>query len=162
MGVDFISCVKRNGGLKLVEPNQNLAQVYLRKSRSALNMLNSALEKHENEWVLDTSYYARYFAVYALFMQAGLKSEIHDCTILGFKRLFSGLIDPALHLELEESREMRVKAIYYDESFGNEAIIKMAKNAPRFCLRMEQVLRGLTDAQIDALRGKFRANSQLA
>jgi len=40
-----------------VNPSDNLSEVYKQKSRSALNMLNSALEKQENDWILDTSYY---------------------------------------------------------------------------------------------------------
>ena len=66
---DSSFCFKKAGGLKLVSPNERLVEVYKKKSRSALNMLESAKEKQEDEWILDTSYYAKYFIVYALFMK---------------------------------------------------------------------------------------------
>jgi len=90
---NFAFCFKKASGLKLISPNDNLVEVYKRKSRSALNMLNSAIEKDEDEWILDTSYYAKYFMAYALFMKAGIKSEIHDCTIFALKSIFGEFRD---------------------------------------------------------------------
>jgi uncharacterized protein (UPF0332 family) len=39
------------------------------------------MQINETEWTATTAYYARYFALYALLMKIGAKSEIHDCTI---------------------------------------------------------------------------------
>src|SRR3989344_4758259 len=88
---DYSFCFKKAGGLKLVTPNERLVEVYKKKSRSALNMLESAKEKQEDEWILDTFYYAKYFIVYALFMKVGIKSEIHVCTIFALKSIFKEL-----------------------------------------------------------------------
>ena len=46
---DCLFCFKKSGGLRLINPNEKLAEVYKKKSRSALNMLESAKEKQENE-----------------------------------------------------------------------------------------------------------------
>ena len=46
---DFSFCFIKAGGLKLDNPNENLVEVHKRKSRSALNMLNSAKEKQEGD-----------------------------------------------------------------------------------------------------------------
>jgi len=56
---DYSFCFKKSGGLRLVDSNERLVEIYKRKSRSALNMLESAKEKREDEWILDTSYYAK-------------------------------------------------------------------------------------------------------
>src|SRR3989344_1004924 len=111
---DYSFCFKKAGGLKLINPN----------------------EKQENEWILDTSYYAKYFIVYALFMKIGIKSEIHDCTIFALNSLFveEGIIDRDIFEELEKSKNLRVGALYYDKDFGREEILKRAKTAPEFCL----------------------------
>jgi hypothetical protein len=69
---DYSFCFKKAAGLKLVVPSNNLVEVYKRKSLSALNMLKSAIEKQEDEWILETSYYARYFMIYSLFMKVGI------------------------------------------------------------------------------------------
>jgi len=126
---DYSFCFKKAGGLKHIIPNERLVEVYKKKSRSALNMLESAKEKQEDEWILDTSYYAKYFMVYALFMKVGIKSEIHDCTIFALNSLFveEEIVDKDIHEELEKSKDLRVEALYYDKDFGREEILKRAK-----------------------------------
>mgnify|MGYP001578872885 CR=1 FL=1 len=154
---DFAFCFKKMGGLKLISPNENLVNVYKRKSKSALNMLNAAKEKQENDWILDTSYYARYFIVYSLFMKTGIKSEIHDCTIFALKSLFVdlGIINEDIYEELLKSKELRVGSLYYDKDFGREEILKRAKTAPDFCLKMEAVIDNLSKEDITKVRKKF-------
>ncbi len=81
-------CWKQKRGIKLEQPNDNLCTVYIKKAKSSLNMLESATEKDEIDWIFTTAYYARYFAFYALLQKCGIKSEIHDCTI--FSKVDSG------------------------------------------------------------------------
>lgn len=154
---DFGYCFRNVNGLKLGMPNENLAKVYIKKSKSALNMLNSAIEKQENEWILDTSYYAKYFIVYALLMKAGIKSEIHDCTIFALKSLFieQGIASENIYNELEKLKELRVNALYYDKDFGKEEIMERAKAAPDFCLQVEQLIERISADEIRRVRNKF-------
>jgi uncharacterized protein (UPF0332 family) len=154
---DFSFCFKKTGGLKLDAPNETLVEVYKRKSQSALNMLNSAKEKQEDDWVLDTSYYAKYFIVYALFMKAGIKSKIHDCTIFGLKSLFvdEGIISEEIYAELERSKDLRVGALYYDKDFGKEEILKRAKVSPEFCLKVESIIDTISNDDIEKVRKKY-------
>ncbi len=154
---NYSFCFKKAGGLKLVNPNEILAEVYKKKSRSALNMLESAKEKQEDEWILDTSYYAKYFMIYALFMKFGIKSEIHDCTIFALNSLFveEKIIDKNIYEELERSKNLRVGALYYDKDFGREEILKRAKTASEFCLKVESILDKVTKEDIEKVRKKF-------
>jgi len=150
-------CFKKFGGLKIVSPNERLVEVYKKKSKSALNILESAKEKQEDEWILDTSYYAKYFIVYALFMKVGIKSEIHDCTIFALNSLFveEGIIDKEICEELEKSKDLRVGALYYDKDFGKEEILKRSKTAPEFCLKVESILDKITKEDIEKIIKKF-------
>ena len=154
---DFSYCFKKAAGLKLVTPNDNLAEVYKRKSKSALNMLNSSKEKGEDEWILETSYYAKYFIVYSLFMKSGIKSEIHDCTIFALKSIFvdSEIVSQDHYEDLLKSRELRVGSLYYDKDFGKETILKMANTAPDFCLKVESITDSLSKEDIAKVRNKF-------
>lgn len=154
---DFSFCFKKASGLKLVNPNETLANVYKRKSKSALNMLDSAKEKQEYEWILDTSYYAKYFIVYALFMKVGIKSEIHDCTIFALKSLFvdEGILGEEIYEELKKSKDLRVGALYYDKDFGREEILKSAKITPDFCLKVEEIINRISKEDVDRIRKKF-------
>ena len=154
---DFSFCFKKTGGLRIINPNENLVNVYKRKSRSALNMLISAKEKQEDDWILDTSYYAKYFIVYALFMKVGIKSEIHDCTIFGLKSLFveEEIVGKEIYEELEKSKDLRVGALYYDKDFGRKQILERADATPEFCLKIEQILEKITKEDIERVRKKF-------
>ena len=66
--------------VKFIEPNENLANEYLRSAEETLLVLRDIREK-SNMWVATAKYYCEYFAVYALLMRLGIKSEIHSCTI---------------------------------------------------------------------------------
>ena len=156
---DYSFCFKKSGGLKIIDSNERFVEIYKKKSRSALNMLESAKEKQEDEWILDTSYYAKYFMVYALFMKVGIKSEIHDCTIFALNSLFveEGIIDNDIYEELEKSKDLRVGALYYDKDFGREEILKRAKTAPEFCLKVESILDKITKEDIEKVREKFNS-----
>lgn len=154
---DYSFYFKKVGGLKLVNPNERLVEVYKKKSISALNMLESAKEKQENEWILDTSYYSKYFIVYALFMKVGIKSEIHDCTIFALNSLFveENIIERDIYEELEKSKDLRVEALYYGKDFGKDEILNRAKTAPEFCLKVEDILDKITKEDVEKIRNKF-------
>ncbi|MFH1249347.1 MAG: HEPN domain-containing protein [archaeon] len=154
---DSSFCFKNARGLKLISPNENLVEVYKRKSRSALNMLQSAKEKQEYEWILDTSYYAKYFMVYALFMKAGIKSEIHDCTIFALKSFFTdnGIISHETYEELSKSKDLRVDSLYYDGEASKEEILERADASPSFCLEVESILEKISKDDIAKIRKKF-------
>ena len=70
----LIWCMKQRKGIRIIEPNLNLTEEYLKKAISALNTMNAALQIRETDWILTTAYYARYFALYALLMKLGIKS----------------------------------------------------------------------------------------
>jgi uncharacterized protein (UPF0332 family) len=77
----IVWCLKQKRGIRIIEPNSNLAKAYLRKALSALNTMTAAVNIDETDWILTTAYYARYFALYTLLTKIGVKSEIHDCSI---------------------------------------------------------------------------------
>src|SRR3989304_4742775 len=77
----LIWCFKQKRGIHITEPNPNLTKAYLKKATSALNTMTATMQINETEWTATAAYYARYFALYALLMKIGVKSEIHDCTI---------------------------------------------------------------------------------
>ncbi len=123
----------RKKGIKLVKPNENLSQAYLKKAYSSLNMLTSAIEKKEYEWMASTAYYARYFAVYALMMKCGIQSEIHDCTLHIVKKIF-GLHET--YKELEKAKKLRIDLQYYVTTHIPSEI-EETKDAYEFVLEMD-------------------------
>jgi len=110
----IIWCLKQKRGIKIIDPNENLVKEYLRKATGSLNTMNAALQINETEWIMTTAYYARYFALYALLMKLGVKSEIHDCSIAVARLLVrEGILTENLVNDISQAKEMRVDVQYY-------------------------------------------------
>jgi uncharacterized protein (UPF0332 family) len=151
-------CLKQKRGIKIEEPSYNLCKVYIKKSKSGLNMLSSATEKDEVDWIATTAYYARYFAFYALLQRCGIKSEIHDCTISLIKFLFveENIIEESFYNELQLAKELRIDTQYYvAEEIDKEKLKQDSETARDFVLKMEEIIENLTEEQINGLRNKL-------
>ena len=150
--------MKQKRGVKLEELNDNLCTAYLTKAKSALNMLTSATEKDEVDWIATTAYYARYFAFYGLLQKCGIKSEIHDCTISLMHFLFveAKLIENHFYTELQLAKDLREDMQYYvTEELDKVKLQKDAETARSFVLRMEEVADSITGEQINQMRAKI-------
>lgn len=148
-------CKKQKRGIKVEKPNENLCKAYIKKSKSALNMLNSAIEQNEPEWIATTAYYARYFAFYALLQKCGIKSEIHDCTISLMGHLFVNmeLIKEEMYKEMLLAKELRTDVQYYvTEELDYTKLKKDAKTAGDFVLEIERVIENINQEQINEMR----------
>lgn len=106
------------------------------------------------EWVISTSYYAKYFVVYALFAKLGVKSEIHSCTIALFDYLFGGSVPPDLVEDFRRSRKDRIETQYYplvtDVSLEN-----IVFQTTTFVLEIEKLLDSLNADCIEQLQHKL-------
>jgi uncharacterized protein (UPF0332 family) len=151
-------CCKQKRGIKLEQPNDNLCNAYIKKAKSSLNMLESAIEKNEIDWISATAYYARYFAFYALLQKCGIKSEIHDCTISLMNFLFvnENIIEKHFYNELQLAKELRVDTQYYvTEEIDLDKLKKDSNTAGSFVLRMEEVIENITEEQMNAIKSKL-------
>lgn len=105
----IVWCLKQKRGIRIIEPNPNLAKAYLQKAISALNTMTAAAKINETDWILTTAYYARYFALYALLTKIGIKSEIHDCSInLAGLLADNGILSPELIKDIARAKQTRV------------------------------------------------------
>jgi len=147
-------CLKQKRGIRLVKPNQRLAEEYLRKAKSSLNTMNAAQQIGEVEWVVTTAYYARYFALYALLMKMGIKSEIHDCSIAVAGLLVGhGVVQQELVNDISSAKELRIDMQYYiPRELKKENIEKSVKQARIFVLEMEKAIEAVDEEQIKLIR----------
>ncbi|MBI1970233.1 HEPN domain-containing protein [Candidatus Woesearchaeota archaeon] len=162
--IHVLWCFKQKRGIKLEEQNNTLCDVYIKKSKSSLNMLESAAEKDEIDWISTTAYYARYFAFYALLQKCGIKSEIHDCTISLMHFLFvdEELIEGHFYNELQLAKELRVDAQYYPtQEIDLDKLKKDSETAKSFVLNMEEVIEKITEEQINMIRDKLNNTRHL-
>jgi len=120
--------------------------------------MNATLQIKETDWTATTAYYARYFALYALLMKIGTKSEIHDCSIAIARLLAENeILNEDLVNDISNSKQIRIDTQYYVERELNKASIKRnAENARKFVLRIEKVIENLTPSQIETIRKHIR------
>ena len=106
-------CKNQKNGIRLVEPNENLFQEYIRTSEETLEVLKSIKGKSK-VWLSAAKYYCEYFAVYALLMRIGIKCEIHECTIALCQLLENERIIPQGYTSiLQEDKQLRIDNQYY-------------------------------------------------
>jgi uncharacterized protein (UPF0332 family) len=116
--------------------------------------MTAALQISEADWTATTAYYARYFALYALLMKMGVKSEIHDCTINVAQLLANnGILRQSLVDDISEAKQARIDAQYYVATELNpKEIKKNAETARKFVLEIEQTIENVTSKQISTIR----------
>jgi uncharacterized protein (UPF0332 family) len=150
----LIWCFKQKRGIRIIEPNPNLTKAYLKKATSALNTMTAALQINEADWTATTAYYARYFALYALLMKMGVKSEIHDCTINVAQLLANHrILSQNLVNDIAEAKQTRIDTQYYVATQLNQKEIrKNAETARKFVLEIEQTIENTTTKQINTIR----------
>jgi len=73
-------CCKQKNGIKLIEPNINLAEGYLKMAEDALGTMNRE-KNYSLRFSVSACYYSMYYSLYALLMRIGIKCEIHSCTL---------------------------------------------------------------------------------
>lgn len=159
---NLVWCLKQKRGIRIIEPNPNLTQAYHKKALSALNTMTAALKIEESDWIATTAYYARYFALYALLMKIGVKSEIHDCT-LHVARLLSenGILNPTLVEDIFQSKQTRIDTQYYvEEEQIPEDIKRNVEAARKFVLETEKATENLTTEQIHNIRTQLKKLKQ--
>ena len=155
---NLIWCLRQKRGIRIIEPNANLSKAYLKKAISALNTMTAVVKINETDWVNTTAYYARYFALYALLMKIGVKSEIHDCTINIANLLAdNGILTPNLVEDIAKAKQTRIDTQYYVENEQSPNVIQRNVEAARkFVLETEKTIDNITTEQIDAVRAQLK------
>ena len=137
----IIWCMRQKRGISLTDPKPHLSESYMKEADETLeNMLRTT-----GKWKLITAYYACYNALYSLLMRAGIRSEIHDCTIR-LMGLFGFTREEAEFMA--DLKDRRIQTQYYLKSLEleDEAGVK------RFVARCKAILEGLGSHRTDEIR----------
>ena len=139
-------CLSQKTGIRIIEPNDNLSQQYVKSSEENLDMMG----KVSGKWKSITAYYACYEAFYALLQKIGIKCEIHDCT-LELLNLIEGFDDKLKDFMIELKRE-RIDVQYY---------LKTPKpldenQVKEFVLSCKSKISSITNDEIVSIRGKIK------
>jgi len=146
-------CKKKEGGIKIQEPNDNLSQEYYKNSEESMRVLKSIKETKSNMWLATTKYYIEYFAVYSILMKIRIKCEIHDCTIALINFLENeDVIKKGTSRILDDDKELRIDNQYY---LKNKPVNIDFEGLSDFILSIKKSLNKLDDNKIEELRSKI-------
>ncbi len=148
-------CFKQKKGIKIVTPSDNLCEIYLQKSKEALNAAIVNAKAKIFSWTISASYYAKYFSIYALLSKIGVKSEIHECTIEVFNFLFRDVVGEDMIRDIKTSKNERIEFQYYTKMNEKIDAEKLIENTRDFINKIEEVIDDLTKETIDELRNKL-------
>ncbi|MDP2750346.1 MAG: hypothetical protein Q8O89_05945 [Nanoarchaeota archaeon] len=142
-------CKAQNKGIKLVEPNDNLAKEYIQTAEETLEVLKS-LEGKSKVWLATTKYYCEYFAIYSLLMRIGIKCEIHECTIAVCGILEKQNLLPKGYTKvLDEDKKLRIDNQYY---LKNRDVPIDYNQMVDFVLKTKNISVNLTKDEINKIR----------
>lgn len=148
-------CLTQKDGIKIVDPNQNLALAYIKKAEDSLLSMRETSIK---DWKISTAYYAIYFSLYAILNRIGVKCEIHTCTI-EFANFF--LKDYFSEDEIEflrDSMSARIDSQYYtDRKIKDDLFEKMVYETPRFLIKCKEIINKINEKKIKEIRAKIDA-----
>jgi len=149
----IIWCTEKKEGLRLVDPNQNLADAYFKKAEEALKSMRANIVK---DWKISTAYYTIYFSLYALLMKTGIKCEIHSCTIEFTKRFLSEFFEKEEIDFLHDSLKARVDSQYYiDKIVPDNQYNNMLTKTPHFLVKCKSILIKLNEKKVHDIRQTF-------
>jgi uncharacterized protein (UPF0332 family) len=86
--IDFLSKLRKEGRIEVVETNDTLTDSYMQKSRSYLKSAKILLENKQLEESVSLVYYSMYYMLNALLYKTGIKCENHSAAIILLKELF--------------------------------------------------------------------------
>ena len=157
--LSFLSKLKKEGKLELVEPSEEICKSYIEKADNCLKSAKLLLQNSLYENSVSMSYYAMYNSLTALLFKTGTKCENHAGSIVLFKKLFGRL---ELFKIISSAKEERIDKQYYVTSEKNFVLTKesaedMVKKAEDFLLKMKLSITDLKNEQIENLREKFNA-----
>ena len=146
-------CSSKRGGLKLVEPNSNLAEAYIKKAEEALESMRVNVSR---DWKISTAYYAVYFSLYSLMMKIGVKCEIHSCTLEFTKQFLEEYFTGDEIDFIKESLKARIDAQYYIDRTVSDVLFKdMIDSAPGFLVKCKSLHVKLNEKKVAEIRKKF-------
>ena len=149
--INFLIKLKKEGKLKIIEPNTNVKDSYIEKSKNSLKSAEILLEKELIENSVPMAYYSMYNMLTALLYYLGIKCENHSASIIILKELFG--IDNS---KIEFAKTERVDKQYYiDFKITKEEVESLIKSAVEFNSILYDFIEKLTSKQITLFKEEF-------
>lgn len=149
-------CCKQKEGIKLVDPNDNLAQGYLKMADNSLGTMNRE-RKYNLMFAVSACYYSMYYSLYAVCMKLGVKCEIHSCTLELMKKLLGDFYSKSDVKTIKKAFDARSIVQYYvDRIVSKEDTDFIMIKAPLFVTKSKEILSKISEEDIKNIRDEIR------
>src|SRR3989338_737144 len=153
----FLSKLKAEDKLKLVEPSEEICSSYIEKADNCFKSAKILLQNNLYENSVSMSYYAMYNILRALLFKTGIKCENHAGSIVLLKKLFGKL---ELFKIISFAKEERIDKQYYVTSAKNFVLTKesakdMIEKSEDFLVKMKLIISELKNEEIEEIRLEF-------
>lgn len=140
-------CLKKKGGLEIIEENKTIADSYIKMADESIEVLQSI---HESKlWTATTAYYIFYYALYSLMMRLGVKCEIHACSLEFMKHYLKAVYNEEDNKMINKAFSARIDLQYYaDRPVDNKVIEEVKKYCKTFFIKTKDILTAITEKQI--------------
>lgn len=148
-------CCRQKDGIKLIEPNNNLADGYIKMSEDALGTMNR--EKNFSlRFSVSACYYSMYYSLYAILMKIGIKCEIHSCSLKFMEEFLSESFSEEDLRVIKKAFDCRNTIQYYVDRVVDRSDVELIiKEAPFFHSKCKDILGKLNEIQIKSIREKI-------
>ena len=144
-------CFSVKNGLKVVEPNKEIALSYLGEAERTLSKIENLIEENDFVWASVRIYYCAYYSLYSFLQMIGVKSENHDCSI----ELVKELLDKDFIGEIVSFKKGRIDSQYYFKTGQKEKLSGFYLQVKNFYLDFREIIESLTDEDIKDFRDKM-------
>ena len=154
---DFLSKLRKEGKLGIVEPSDNMSKAYAIKSGYCLKSAKILFNADIYENSVSEAYYAMYNSVLSLLFKCVIKSENHFSAIILLGRLF-GMED--MGKILSKAKKERIDKQYYVTEIESVQITKDAAKkiisvSEDFITSLKIYLDKLNASSVQIIRRKF-------
>ncbi|MEK6952531.1 MAG: HEPN domain-containing protein [Nanoarchaeota archaeon] len=149
--ISFLTKLRKQNKLSLVEPSEEIKDSYILKSESNIASSKILLENNRLEESVALTYYSMYHMVTALLFKVGIKCENHTATIILLKELFN--IDNS---DISHAKTERLDKQYYtDFSITKQEVTEAIKNAEMFNGNLLDFLSKINNKNVEKYRELF-------
>ena len=141
-------CCGLKDGLKIVEPNERIAQAYLSEARGSLERAEKNFKDKDFLWATVVMYYAEYYALYSFLQKIGVNCENHACSILATTLL----LGDEKTRTINEHKGKRIDAQYYIKVDQEIKIRAMLQEAKRFVSDFDERVSRINETEIKTYR----------
>lgn len=145
-------CFGLKNGLKIVEPNENLVNSYLKFSEETLSKVKRLIEEEDYLWASVRIYYCAYYCIYGFLQKIGVKSENHDCSI----KLVKSLLGEDAVKNIDLFKESRIELQYYLKTGQKDVLNKNYDLVKEFYLGFKEKVSLLNNEEVKEYRNKIK------